>query len=196
MGALAHGDGLGGALKYGAMGAAGGYGGAALRGLSTGGKIAAAGGALLSGGPATAPTGAAPDQSGMPTDDQLYGTETSPSAPASTDGGGGVLGAAGGYLKNALGGVNPLVAGLGAAGMVNSASLGAKANKYANNAYNSAAGSYAERAGLRSAGIAGMLHPQTPDLSNLSAIRSRNPYSGPQPTAAPSPSGIPLARST
>lgn len=85
----------------------------------------------------------------------------------------------GGYLKSALGGINPINAGLGALGVVNAGQLGAKANKYANQAYGDAAGSYAERAGLRRAGINGMLHPEIPDTSGLSRIRSANPYSVP-----------------
>lgn len=88
-------------------------------------------------------------------------------------GGGGI----GGYLKSALDGINPLQAGLGVAGVVNAGQLGAKANKYAGQAMDSAAGSYAERAGLRKAGVQGMLNPQVPDTSNLSRIRSANPYS-------------------
>lgn len=169
-GGLAAGDGLSGAVKYGLTGAAGGYGGAALRSLGTGAKIAAVGGSLLHGGGVPSAPASSTDNFGLPTDDELYGTDTSP------DSGGGGLG---GYLKSALGGINPINAGLGTLGVVNAGQLGAKANKYANQAYGDAAGSYAERAGLRRAGINGMLHPEIPDTSGLSQIRSANPYSVP-----------------
>lgn len=188
LGGLAAGDGLGGALKYGALGAAGGYGGAALRGLGTGAKIAAVGGSLLRGGVPSAGGAAAP--AGDPSNpmdpgngNYLYGSDTAPGGQAGAPAAGGI----GGYLSSALGGINPLTGALAGAEVVNAGQLGAKANQYANQAYGSAAGSYAERAGLRKQGIAGMLNPQTPDLTGLTAIRGRNPY-------APPPPGVPTAQ--
>jgi hypothetical protein len=174
LGGLAAGDGLGGALKYGAMGAAGGYGGAALRGLSTGGKALAVGSSLLhGGGPPTAP-GQPPNGVGDPN----APVNLDPNTGLEVMDSGGQAGGIGSYLKNALGGINPVTAGLGALGVVNAGQLGAKANKYAEQGYNSAAGSYAERAGLRKAGIQGLMNPTTPDTSGLTKIRSSNPYSG------------------
>lgn len=128
LGALAHGDGLSGALKYGAEGAAGGFGGGLLKGAT---------------------------------------------------GGGGVMSTLGGLGKSALNYAvhNPTTL-LAGAQALNAAQLGKKSNKFADSANNMANQSYAERAGLRSAGIEGMLHPQVPDTSNLSNIRSSNPYAG------------------
>lgn len=162
-GGLAAGDGLKGALKYGLTGAAGGFGGAALRGSSLGSKALAVGSAALHGGVPTAPS------SGGVNIDPETGLEV-----MDTGGSGGV----GGYLKTALGGINPVNAALGAAGVVNAGQLGAKANKYATDAYSSAANSYAERAGLRKAGINGLLNPVARDTSNLSKIRANNAYAG------------------
>jgi hypothetical protein len=187
LGGLAAGDGLGGALKYGAEGAAGGLAGggvrSALSGFASramgGGSPAPGGGVPNAGG---GPAGGSYDPSG----DALYGTDTTPGAPPS-DGSG-----IGGYLKGALGGINPLTGALAGAEVVNAGQLGSQANKYASDAYGSAAGSYAERAGLRAKGIAGMMNPTTPDLSNLTAIRGRNPYSAPQ-QPAPVPSAPPQA---
>lgn len=77
---------------------------------------------------------------------------------------------------------------LAGAQVLNAANLGKKSNQYADNAMNSVNQSYMDRAGLRSAGIEEMLHPQAPDVTQLARIRSSNPYAGSQP------SGIPLAR--
>lgn len=133
LGALAHGDGLGGALKYGAEGAAGGLGGGLLKGATAG----AEGGGLMST----------------------------------------LAGLGKGALNYAVHNPTTLLAG---AQTLNAANLGKKSNQYAENANNMANQSYAERAGLRSAGIEGLLHPQTPDTTALAGIRASNPYARPQ----------------
>lgn len=93
--------------------------------------------------------------------------------------GGGVMSTLGGLGKSALNYAvhNPTTL-LAGAQALNAAQLGKKSNQFANNANNMANQSYAERAGLRSAGIEGMLHPHVPDTSGLSNIRSSNPYAG------------------
>lgn len=98
---------------------------------------------------------------------------------------GGIGGIAHSALDFAKGHAPEILAGLQVA---NAAKLGKKSNQYADNAMNSVNQSYMDRAGLRTAGIEGMLHPQVPDVTQLARIRSNNPYAGPQP------SGIPLAR--
>lgn len=139
LGALAHGDGLGGALKYGAMGAAGGIGGGLLKGATTG-----------------------------------------------AEGGGGIMSTLAGLGKGALNYAvhNPTTL-LAGAQTLNAANLGKKSNQYAENANKMANQSYAERAGLRSAGIEGLLHPATPDTTALAGIRSSNPYARPQQQSLP-----------
>lgn len=87
---------------------------------------------------------------------------------------GGLSGMAGSALDYAKGHPSEILAGLQVA---NAANLGKKSNQYADNAMNSVNQSYMDRAGLRSAGIEGMLHPPTPDVTQLSRIRSSNPYS-------------------
>lgn len=148
LGGLAAGDGLSGAVKYGAEGAAGGYGGAALRSLSTGGKIAAAAGTLASGHPAHAPY--------EPGDYDPTGGSSLPSPEG--------------------GGTNKWLMGLAGLEGLNSAYLGNKASNLSDAALKSVKGSYSERAPLRSAALSGLLHPQTRDTSNLTAIRSAVPY--------------------
>lgn len=139
LGALAHGDGIGGALKYGAEGAAGGIGGGLLKG-----------------------------------------------ATAGAEGGGGIMSTLAGLGKGALNYAvhNPTTL-LAGAQTLNAANLGKKSNQYAQNASNLANQSYAERAGLRSAGIEGLLHPTAPDTTALAGIRSSNPYARPQQQSLP-----------
>lgn len=149
LGGLAAGDGLSGAVKYGLEGAAGGYGGAALRSLSTGGKIAAAAGTLASGHPAHAPY--------EPGD---YDPTGGSSPSAMPDGGG----------------TNKWLMGLAGLEGLNSAYLGNKASNLSDDALKSVKGSYSERAPLRSAALSGLLHPKARDTSNLTAIRSAVPY--------------------
>lgn len=109
-----------------------------------------------------------------------------PSADTATPGvgGGGIMSTLAGLGKSGLDYAihNPstLLAG---AQTLNAANLGKKSNQYAENANNMANNSYAERAGLRSAGIEGMLHPQAPDVSQLAKIRQSNPYSAGLPMA-------------
>lgn len=138
LGALAHGDGLSGALKYGAEGAAGGFGGGLLKSATAGA------------------------------------------------GSGGIMSTLGGLGKSALDYAihNPTTL-LAGAQTLNAANLGKKSNQFATNANNLANQSYTERAGLRSAGIDGMLHPQAPDTSALAGIRSSNPYAKPQQPSLP-----------
>jgi hypothetical protein len=169
-GGLAAGDGLSGALRYGAEGAAGGLAGGGIRSAITGALANRTGG----GAPGAPPPGPVDPSNPNVDMNSIYGSDTAPNTPPQDNG-------VGGYLKNALGGINPLTGALAGAEVVNAGQLGAKANQYANQAYGSAAGSYAERAGLRAKGIAGMMNPTAPDLSNLTAIRGRNPYSGAAP---------------
>jgi hypothetical protein len=98
-------------------------------------------------------------------------------SPAS-GGGGGVgdfLGGIGGYLTG-NGGGNALAIAQGA----NAAMLGKKSSDLADDALTSAKDNYAERAPLRTAGIAGMLNPGQGIASKLSSIPNRNAYSQPQ----------------
>ncbi len=78
--------------------------------------------------------------------------------------------------------------GLGAAQVLNAAHLQKQSSDYAKNAYATANESYGARAPLRVAGIEGMLHPQTADLSSLSHIPG-NPFAK-KPRAAQSPTGV------
>lgn len=86
--------------------------------------------------------------------------------------------------KNAVSGSGPgglslPVLGLAGAQVANAAQLGAKGNDYADKAFNLSNDSYGSRAGLRSAGIAGLSTPRPmQDLSGLTAIRNRNPVAG------------------
>lgn len=66
---------------------------------------------------------------------------------------------------------------------VNSAILGQKAREYGKNALGQAEQSYNEREPLRAAGIAGMLNPQTPDLSGL--MKNAGPYAAGLPAVKP-----------
>jgi hypothetical protein len=94
-----------------------------------------------------------------------------------------------GWLKKAIGsvtgpgeqpgGTNPWLLGLAGLEGANSAYLGQKANSYAGQALKSVTDSYNARAGLRNAGINGLLHPAAPDVSTLQTIQSRNPYAAP-----------------
>lgn len=164
----------------------------AATGAITGYGVGKAGGLLRTalggaqGAGALSPTGGIADAStstGMPPD----------------DGGGGVLGAlrgAGGFLKDHLGqvvggaqqalggggsssgigGLSPATLAMLGLQTANAASLGKKANDFADNAWNLAKSSYDERAPLRTTALAGLSTPRpVQDLNGLSAIRARNP---------------------
>jgi len=64
--------------------------------------------------------------------------------------------------------------GLGGLQAANAASLGKKSNEYAQAAMDAVNKSYGERGLLRAAGVGGMLHPQTADLSGL--LTHSGPY--------------------
>lgn len=75
---------------------------------------------------------------------------------------------------------------LGIAQGVNAATLQQKSNDYAKNALGTVQQSYNDRAPLRAAGLAGMLHPQTPSLAPLqSVMQTGNPYAPKVAPAAP-----------
>lgn len=82
-----------------------------------------------------------------------------------------------GEVPGAGGGTNPLATLLAGAQTLNAAHLGQKQNDYADKAWNLANDSYTSRAPLRSQGLASLLNPTKPDLSNLTAIRAKNPQS-------------------
>lgn len=91
----------------------------------------------------------------------------------------GSLGSAAGNVLHAAtgggGGVNPLMLALAGAQGLNAANLGRKANDFADQGWNLANDNWNARAPLRDAGMAGLLHPETRDLSNLTALRNQNP---------------------
>lgn len=124
-------------------------------------------------------------------------------AGAAAGGAGGAAPAspAGGFLSKipqalssflpSVGGLSGLLdKGLGAAQVVNAANLQKQSTGYAKDALNSVNASYDARAPLRVAGIEGLLHPQTPDLSSLSQIPG-NPFAPKRPGMAPVPMPIP-----
>lgn len=89
--------------------------------------------------------------------------------------------AAGSFLGG-NGGMNAL----GLAGGLQAAQLGQKSANYANMAAGNADRAYQQTAPLRVAGIAGMLHPQTADLSGLAATRmTGNPFAKPMSFGGP-----------
>jgi hypothetical protein len=173
LGGLAAGDGLGGALKYGLEGAAGGYGGAALRGLSKGGQALALGTAALKGGVPSAPGGAPAGDANPyddPTGNALYGSDPAMGGTPTT-----ALPGAGG-AGGAPSSTNPWLLGLAGLEGANSAYLGKKANDYSQGALKSVQGAYNDRAPLRAAALKGLTNPTAPDTSQLKSIASRNPY--------------------
>ena len=90
-----------------------------------------------------------------------------------------------GFLKDHSGDL------LAAANVAEAAMRQQKADKYATNAVNTATDAYNAKAPLRMAGINGMLHPTTPDLSSLRTLagsRSGNPFARSLPMA-----GMPMA---
>lgn len=150
LGALAAGDGLKGALKYGAEGALSGYGGSKLLGgkgiLGIGGGLKKIGGAIGLGG--------AP-------------------AEAGASSGGGLSGIAGliGSGVSKLGGIDGL---LGAGGLGYGAYQQKQAGDMRDKALKLITDDYATRAPLRQAGLSGMLNETPPDLSQTFA--SQNPF--------------------
>lgn len=74
--------------------------------------------------------------------------------------------------------------GLGAAQVVNAANLQKQSTGYAKDALNTVNQSYDARAPLRVAGIEGLLHPQTPDLSSLTQVPG-NPFAPKKPLPIP-----------
>lgn len=85
-----------------------------------------------------------------------------------------------GFLKDHAGDI------LAAGNVVEAALRQGKADSYANKAYNTANDAYTAKAPLRMAGIEGMLHPQTPDISSLRSLattRSGNPFARGLPMA-------------
>lgn len=157
-GAIAPGGNIGTAAGQGVKGAAMGYG-------------AAKAGAALKG------TGSFLDKAGA-----VYGAGKS-ALGAATGGVGGLAsgvagaltGGSGGGGGGGLGGVNPAILGLAGLQTANAASLGAKANDFADKGWNAVNDSYMSRAGLRSKGIDGLMNPVARDTSALSAIRNQNP---------------------
>jgi hypothetical protein len=111
-------------------------------------------------------------------------------------GGGTAGGGSGGGINGVINGItgnSGLTAALAAAQLANAAQLSAKSTDFADQAGNTAKDRWAAQAPLRSAGTAGMLNPTTPDLSNLSALRSNNPFARPLavPTAPASSPSVP-----
>ena len=96
-----------------------------------------------------------------------------------------------GGVGNALGSVGSLLTGngginaLGAAEGVNAAMQQRQANNYAKSALGGVQQSYNERAPLRTAGIQGLLNPQTPSIQGLSSIAGRNPFASGAPAPGP-----------
>lgn len=84
---------------------------------------------------------------------------------------------------------------LGAANVAEAALREQKADKYANQAFNTASDAYNAKAPLRMAGISGMLKPTTPDTSALRSLAgplSGNPFARSLPMAqAPMAGGAP-----
>ena len=98
-----------------------------------------------------------------------------------------------GLLKNHAGDL------MTAANVYEAAQRQGKADKFANQAINTATDAYNAKAPLRMAGLQGMLNPQTPDLSNLRSLagsRSGNPFARTLPMAggAPSPVAPPVTQ--
>lgn len=91
-----------------------------------------------------------------------------------------------GFLKDHSGDL------LAAVNVYEAAQRQGKADKYANLAFDTANNAYNAKAPLRMAGIEGMLHPQTPDISGLRSLataRSGNPFARGLPMAAPPMAG-------
>ena len=85
-------------------------------------------------------------------------------------------------------GESPWMNAMNLAQGINAAQLGAKSSNFADQAANSVKDAYAAKSGLRSSGIAGMLNPQTQDLSGLDTIsQAGNPFA-----RVASTSGTPL----
>ena len=109
------------------------------------------------------------------------GGGTSGASPDQGGSGGGILGSIEGLLTG-NGGLNAL----GIAGGVNSAMQQSQANNYAKNALSGVQSSYDARAPLRTAGIQGLLSPQTPSIAGLGSIAGHNPFAA----GAPAPQAI------
>lgn len=185
--------GIGAFLGPGAAAAAGGLGrliapggnvGNAAVGAGTG-YLAGKGGSLLRNllaGPSGA--GANPDPNGGVADASAGGDGSQSWLQSLLHGAEGVGGTLLNGAKNAVSGSGPgglslPVLGLAGAQVANAAQLGAKGNDYADKAFNLSNDSYGSRAGLRSAGIAGLSTSRPmQDLSGLTAIRNRNPVAG------------------
>lgn len=99
-------------------------------------------------------------------------------------GGGGSSPSNGGGVLGFLTGNNGLNA-LGVAQGVNAAALGQKSSDYADQAANLATSRWNQQAPLRTAGVAGMLAPQSPFTPP--PIPGGNPFAMPQPQAVPPP---------
>lgn len=163
LGALAHGDGLGGALKYGALGATSGLANSKLLG---GGGLKAIGSKLGIGGH----SGGGYDINN-PADNIFAGS-------ASGGGGGGLLSSLGGIGSGLLGGLKKVgidnILGGGALG------YGAYQQKQAGDMRDKAlkliTDDYATRAPLRTQGLQGMLNETPPDLSSIYSD-PQNPFS-------------------
>lgn len=160
LGALAHGDGLRGALKYGAMGAASGLAGSKLLG---GKGILGVPGALkkvIGSGGHPEVVGLGPG--GVPMINQTAGK-------SGLGGLGGIAGLLGSGFKK-IGGVDGL---LGAGALGYGAYQQKQAGDYRNKALKMIEQDYASREPLRKMGLAGMLNETPPDLSGV--FQSQNP---------------------
>lgn len=199
LGALAHGDGLKGALKYGAAGAISGYGNAAKLGgmgakaIFQGGlkKVGSNLGTLAMGGKLGGNGIPNPDVSGaLNTANGIADKYGSQGGGGFLDGlkkvGGGIVGMGsgvgmggshGGFLDSILGGIKGIgVDGAlaGAAGLAG-ANASRNASNYRNKALGLVQGQWDDKAPLRKVGLAGMLNEQRPDLSSVYAD-PQNPF--------------------
>lgn len=157
---LAPGGNIGEAAKGAAIGGAAGYGASKIGGaLSGGGSMLDKAKGVLGAGASAAPmvSGASGGGGGLP--DWLSGI--------------------GGYLTG-NGGGNALAIAQGA----NATMLGKKSSDLADEALTSAKDNYAERAPLRTAGIAGMLNPGQGIAAKLASVPNHNLY-GPPASLAP-----------
>lgn len=101
------------------------------------------------------------------------GSAVGGAVPALAGGAGSLAGLASGNGRG--GNIHPAILALAAAQGVNAASLGKKANDFSDSAWSLANDSYTSRAPLREKGMAGLMAPQSRDLSSLSALRAQNP---------------------
>lgn len=152
LGALAAGDGLKGALKYGVEGGLSGLGGSKLLGgkgiLGIGDGLKKVGGALAHPGDSLSSL----SKSGIP----------------------GLVGQAGGIVNGIKNNVDPL---LGSAALYAGYKKSGQADDYRKQAMDLAMQNWNDRSDLRKVGISGMLNETPPNLSSLFQANQSNPFS-------------------